>query len=266
MTLPRVVADTLGCSPQAVELVESDNATALVGSGSFGSRSLTAMGTALVDAARRARRELLAVAAESHGRPVERLDVVAGQVVDGAEALGDLADVVAIATQGGSLLEVRGTAPRFTTFPSGCHVAEVEIDPDTGAVTLIDYTAVDDSGVVVDHAIVEGQIRGGVVQGIGEALSEAVVYGGEDGQLLTACFVDYAVPRANDVPAIDVADAGVASPTNPIGAKGVGEAGTTGAPAAVANAVMDALRRAGAPTIDMPFTAARVWTALHRPE
>jgi carbon-monoxide dehydrogenase large subunit len=222
VTLPRLVAEALGCAPAQVELRESASDVPLVGSGTFGSRSPAAMGTALVDAAGTARRALLAVAADAFGRPVERLDVVDGVVVDDGEAVAPLAGVVATAVQGGGVLEVRGWAPRFRTVPSGCHVAEVKIDRDTGAVTLVGYTAVDDSARVVDHA----------------------------------------VPRAEDVPAITVAAAGMPSPANPLGAKGVGEAGTTGAPAAVANAVMDAVRSADAGPPDMPFGPARVWAAL----
>ena len=145
------------------------------------------------------------------------------------------------------------------TFPNGVHVAEVEIDPDTGHVTLAAYTAIDDCGRVLQPVLVEGQVHGGVAQGAGQALLEHGVYDPETGQLLAGSFMDYAMPRADDLPDIASELRPVPARTNPLGVKGVGEAGTTAALAAIMNAVADALPEA--PDIDMPATPERVWRA-----
>ncbi len=148
------------------------------------------------------------------------------------------------------------------SFPNGAHVCEVEIDPDTGAVTVDRYTVVDDFGVLMNPMLAEGQVHGGVVQGIGQAISERVVHD-EDGQLLTASFMDYAVPRAADTPMIGFSTSPVPSTANPLGMKGCGEAGTVGALAAVSNAVLDAVWDTGLHHVDMPFTPLRVWSMLN---
>ena len=150
-----------------------------------------------------------------------------------------------------------------STFPYGCHVAEVEIDPDTGAVAVVRYTPVDDFGVIVNPLLVAGQVQGGVVQGIGQALMEEAVYDRGSGQLVTASFLDYALPRASDVPTIEPAFTTVPCRTNPLGSKGAGEAGAIAACPAVINAVLDALAPRGVTHIDMPATPERVWRALN---
>jgi carbon-monoxide dehydrogenase large subunit len=151
-------------------------------------------------------------------------------------------------------------------FPNGCHVCEVEIDPATGQVRVDRYAAVDDVGVAINPMIVHGQVQGGVAQGLGQALMERVAYDAE-GQLLSASFMDYALPRATDLPELAVALHEVPARSNPLGVKGVGESGVCGSLAAVMNAVADALARAGArPEIDMPATPEAVWRALQRKE
>jgi aerobic carbon-monoxide dehydrogenase large subunit len=152
--------------------------------------------------------------------------------------------------------------PMSRSFPNGCHVAEVEIDPETGEVRLVTYTAVDDFGNVVNHAVVEGQVHGGVMQGAGQVLGEHCVYDEETGQLLTGSFADYYLPRADCVPEFRIGEHPVPTATNPLGAKGAGEAGTTGSLAAIVNAVLDALSARGITEIDMPVTPDRVWRAL----
>jgi carbon-monoxide dehydrogenase large subunit len=147
------------------------------------------------------------------------------------------------------------------TFPNGCHVTEVEIEPDTGAVAVVGYAAVDDVGRIVNETIVEGQIHGGIAQGLGQVLGEHVVYDA-DGQLLTASFMDYALPRAEDLPALRVGHHGVACTTNPLGVKGAGESGVAGALPSAVNAVLDALGSRGVRALDLPMTSSRVWTAL----
>ena len=147
------------------------------------------------------------------------------------------------------------------SFPNGAHVAEVEVDPDTGRVRVLRYTVVDDFGNLINPMLAEGQVHGGVAQGIGQALTERVVFD-EAGQLLTATFMDYAMPRAWDLPMIAFVSEPVPSTANPMGMKGCGEAGTVGALAAVSNAVHDALGPLGVSDIQMPFTPERVWRAI----
>ena len=147
------------------------------------------------------------------------------------------------------------------TYPNGVHLAEVEIDPDTGLTRAVKYTAVNDFGTVINPMLVEGQIQGGVVQGLGQALLEGAVYDA-DGQLVTGSFMDYAMPRAHDAPMIEVASHPVPTKTNPIGAKGCGEAGTSGGLPAAANAVIDALSEYGIKHLEMPMTPARIWQAI----
>ena len=148
------------------------------------------------------------------------------------------------------------------SFPNGCHVSEVVIDPETGVVTVERYTVVDDFGNLINPMLAEGQVHGGVVQGIGQAISEHVVFD-DQGQLLTASFMDYALPRAGDVPHIGFTSEPVPSTANIMGMKGCGEAGTVGALAAVANAVQDALWARGVRQADMPFTPHKVWELLN---
>jgi carbon-monoxide dehydrogenase large subunit len=151
-----------------------------------------------------------------------------------------------------------------SAFPNGCHVAEVEIDPETGRVEVVRYAAVNDFGTIVNPMLVEGQIHGGVVQGIGQALMESVRYD-ESGQLLTGSFMDYALARASDAPpAMSVANHEVPATTNPLGVKGCGEAGCAGALTSVMNAIIDALSELGIRHFDMPATPERVWRAIHK--
>src|SRR5262249_42786319 len=147
------------------------------------------------------------------------------------------------------------------SFPNGCHVAEVEIDPETGEVSIAKYSAVNDSGTVINPLLLEGQVHGGVVQGIGQALLEHTVYD-EDGQFLTGSFMDYAMPRAHHAPSFMLGSHPVPAKTNPLGAKGVGEAGCAGSLTSVMNAVVDALSVYGINHIDMPATPLRVWQAI----
>jgi carbon-monoxide dehydrogenase large subunit len=148
------------------------------------------------------------------------------------------------------------------TFPSGAHVAEVEIDIETGAAQIVNYVAVDDCGQVYNHQLVEGQIHGGLMQGIGQVFGEQIVYDADTGQLLSGTFMDYFMPRAEHVTPITLIDCGVPSPANPLGAKGAGEAGATGSVPALANAVLDALQPRGVKSLDMPYSPARIWNAI----
>jgi carbon-monoxide dehydrogenase large subunit len=149
-----------------------------------------------------------------------------------------------------------------STYPNGCHIVEVEVDPATGGTEIVAYSAVDDYGVVINHTVVEGQLHGGVMQGIGQVLGEHIQYDRQSGQLLTGSFMDYSMPRAGWLRGIKGEPHATPSKVSPLGVKGVGESGCTGSIPSVANAVMDALRTAGAGHIDMPLTPSRVWTAL----
>jgi carbon-monoxide dehydrogenase large subunit len=148
------------------------------------------------------------------------------------------------------------------TFPNGCHMAEVEVDPDTGHVELMRYSVCDDFGKTVNPLIVRGQVAGGVAQGYGQAVLEHTVYDPESGQLLSGSFMDYALPRANEFPDIEVELLEVPCATNPLGVKGAGEAGAVGSPPALINALIDALSGDGVTHIDMPATPERVWRAM----
>ena len=151
--------------------------------------------------------------------------------------------------------------PLNFSFPAGTHICEVEVDPETGSVSIERYAAVDDFGVLINPLIVEGQVHGGIGQGVGQAMLEQAVYD-NDGQLISGSYMDYTMPRADDVPSYDVGFNGVPSPLNPLGVKGCGEAGAIAAPAAVMNAVHDALSDVGVGHIEMPATPLRVWQAI----
>jgi carbon-monoxide dehydrogenase large subunit len=146
-------------------------------------------------------------------------------------------------------------------FPNGCHIAEVEITPETGEAQIVSYVACDDAGNIINHQIVEGQVQGGLAQGAGQVFSELAVYD-ESGQLLTGSFMDYAMPRPGEVAGLKLLDHPVPTKLNPLGAKGVGEAGVTGSLPALMNAVVDALRQAGVSSFEMPATPRRLWEAL----
>jgi carbon-monoxide dehydrogenase large subunit len=241
-----------------------------VGGGSYGSRSLTASGAALgaactqvVEAARKA-------AAVYFGVTVAEVTFQDGLLGVGNRSL-HLLDLAALLRDGGIVSDndmpvtldvtLTVTAPP-STFPNGCHVAEVEIDPETGELRLDRYCAVDDIGTVVNPLVAEGQMHGGIVQGIGQAVLECTVYDTE-GQLLTGSFMDYALPRASDLPSFTSEFIEVSATTNPLGAKGCGEAGVAGALPAVVNAALDALAPLGIHHLDMPMTPARLWQVIH---
>lgn len=160
-------------------------------------------------------------------------------------------------------LEASGSfAAEPPSYPNGCHVCEVDIDPDTGKVTLERYAVVDDIGLPINPMICDGQVHGGVAQGVGQALFEHVVFEADTGQVLSGSFADYAMPRADDLPDVETGFHDVPCTTNPLGIKGIGEGGTIGAPPAIIEAVLDALRPVGVEHIDMPATSQAVWRAI----
>jgi len=162
----------------------------------------------------------------------------------------------------GGLYESGTFAPEDNTYPNGCHICEVEIDPDTGALDIVRYVVIDDVGTVVNPIGLKGQIHGGIAQGLGQALMEQVVYDRESGQNLTGSFMDYSMPRADAMPYMEIISNPVPTKRNPLGAKGAGEAGTVGALPAIINAIVDALSPLGVKTLDMPATSARIWHAI----
>jgi carbon-monoxide dehydrogenase large subunit len=270
-TFVPLVAGRLGVDPAAVRLVEGDSDEVPAGTPSVASRSIMMAGSATtlacddaIEKGRRATAQLL----EADAGDVEFADGmfrVAG--TDRAIAILDLAQrmrMVAMPEElSGGLDSVAKFVSPQMSFPNGCHVCEVEIDPDTGVVTVAAYTAIDDVGNVLHETIVEGQIHGGVAQGLGQVLGEQVIYG-DDGQLLTASFMDYPMPRAADVPPLSVYHHVVPCTTNPLGAKGAGESGVAGSLPSAVNAVLDALRHRGVSHLDLPMTPQRVWSALQQ--
>jgi carbon-monoxide dehydrogenase large subunit len=270
-TFPRVVARRLGVDVGQVRLVEGDSDRVPAGTPSVASRSLMMAGSAAVlacDAAIEKGRRLAARHFEAAPFDVTFADgrfQVAGtdrtigilDLARLARTMPDLPEDLA----GGLDNRAKFVSPQMS-FPNGCHVTEVEIDPETGAVAVVGYAAVDDVGRIEHETIVEGQIHGGVAQGLGQVLGEQVVHD-EAGQLLTASFMDYMLPRADDLPALRVAHHGVPCTTNPLGVKGAGESGVAGSlPSGVA-AVLDALASRGVRHLDLPMTSARIWAALN---
>ncbi len=264
---PQVVADVLGIPAKRIELRYNDVAAPkLAGTGSFGSRSLISHGRALQAAAKD-------VVEKGRKLAAGELEVAPGDVVFEGGQYKVAGTDLAVSLQ--TLIERRWSEPAHpldsnvtvdlaSAFPSGAHVAEVEIDPDTGALDIVSYLAVDDCGTIYNHTLLEGQLHGGLMQGVGQVIGEHIAYDRDSGQLLSGTFMDYFMPKAdNFLPAPTLIDCGAPSPANPLGAKGAGEAGATGAVPTLANAVLDALRQAGVRQLDMPYTSDRIWRALH---
>ena len=268
----QIINDELGIAPDKVRYVQGDTGKMVSGGGHGGSRSLKIAGSALFNAAGEVRekgRTAAAFVLEADQDDIEFRDGLF--IVTGTNRQIDILELEDTLRGHNDLPEgVPGTLTskaRFErpshSFPNGVHIAEVEVDPDTGEIHLDRYTVVDDFGRIINPLIAEGQVAGGAVQGIGQAMTEGVVYD-EDGQLISGSFMDYAMPRADDVSAIDVTfNESQPTKTNPLGVKGAGEAGATGAPPAVVNAVVDALKERGVKHIDMPLTAEKVWRAAN---
>ncbi|MCP3467059.1 MULTISPECIES: xanthine dehydrogenase family protein molybdopterin-binding subunit [unclassified Bradyrhizobium] len=265
----QVLCAQLGVPFESVKLVQGDSDIVHTGNGTGGSRSITASGMAIVESSRlviekgkRAAAHLM----EASEADIEFADgrfTIAGtdrsiNIMDLAKRLHDGKVPEGVPS---SLDVDHTTEPVPSAFPNGCHVAEVEIDPDTGVVEIVRYSAVNDFGTVINPMLVEGQLHGGVVQGIGQALMEHVRYD-ESGQPITGSLMDYALPRAEDVPFMSVGDHPVPAKSNPLGTKGCGEAGCAGSLSTVVNAVVDALSDYGIKHIDMPLTPERVWRAI----
>ncbi|MDP4991249.1 MAG: molybdopterin-dependent oxidoreductase, partial [Marivita lacus] len=259
------LADQTGIPADKIRFVQGDSDLIVRGGGTGGSRSVTVQNTATLAAVDKILTAFTAFLADVQGVEESEISFDDEQFrVGTSNVTPTMLEVAEMAREAGreDLLTFDATATLDArSFPNGAHVAEVEIDPDTGHVTVDRYTVVDDFGNLINPMLAEGQVHGGVAQGLGQAITERVVYD-EDGQLLTATFMDYAMPRANDVPMIGFTTEATPSKTNPMGMKGCGEAGTVGALAAVANAVQDAMWSRGVRQADMPFTPQRVWGML----
>jgi carbon-monoxide dehydrogenase large subunit len=257
----QIASAVLGVPFERIRVVHSDTARVDHGTGTFGSRSLQLAGSAVHDAS-------VAVLDQARHRVADALEASVDDVVvfdDGRVGVAGVPasalDWDAIASLPGDRLFAELDFESRGSFPFGCHVAVVEVDTETGDVRLAHLTAVDDCGTVVNPMLVEGQVHGGIAQGVAQALYEQVVYD-DAGNPLTATLLDYAMPSAADLPSFSVHHTVTPTPNNPLGAKGVGESGTTGATAAVWNAVVDALKPYGVRHLDMPFTPERVWRAI----
>jgi carbon-monoxide dehydrogenase large subunit len=267
----QILCDRLGIDPHEVKFIDGDTDRVAFGMGSNGSRSMVVGGAALTLAAEKIidkGRKLAAHLLEAAEADIEFSDgkfTVAG--TDRGMALKDVARAAfqparLPAGMEPGLIEHATYAPSLNTFPNGCHVCELEIDPETGAVELQSYLVVDDVGTVINPLTLAGQIHGGVAQGVGQILMEQVVYDRDSGQLLTASFMDYCMPRADDLCSMRIVSNPVPTQGNPLGAKGAGEAGCVGALPAVMNAIMHALESVGVRELDMPVTSDRIWHAI----
>lgn len=270
-TFAQMIAAMLSIDDDRVDILQGDSQLIPTGQGTNGSRSMAIGGSSMI-------RSTEALLAAGQAMAALMLDVASGDLhfADGKFSTADgsasvsLADVAAASFD--DRLRPAGVQPglksgaTFTpdggTFPNGCHVCEVEVDPATGSIDILRYTVEDDVGVVINPMILEGQIVGGVAQGLGQALCEHAVYDPDGGQLLSATFMDYGMPRADWMPAVDFRYREIPSPRNPLGVKGAGEAGTVGAAPALVSAVLDALADDGVTAIDMPLTPMKVWQAI----
>jgi carbon-monoxide dehydrogenase large subunit len=270
-TFAQIVADELGVSVNDVKVFHGDTDNTPMGWGTYGSRTTAVGGAAVALATRKIKEKAKLLASHLLEAAVEDMDHASGKFfVRGAsdkhKTIQDIALMANVAWNLPPGMEAGLEATSFydppnLCFPFGAHVAVVEVDPETGHVALKRYVAVDDCGPQINPVIVEGQVHGGVVQGVGQALWEEAVYAA-NGQLLTGSLTDYAIPRADQLPEIEVLSTVTPSPHNPLGVKGVGEAGTIASTATVYNAVIDALEPFKVQSIQMPLTPERVWRAI----
>ncbi len=261
---PEIVGREFGIAPENITLRFSDpDGPPLQGDGTIGSRSLMSHGGSLMLAAREVVKKGRDLAATHLEAAVEDIEFTEGAFrVKGTDLSITLLDLARkYAGKDVNPLDTKYGLPAPRAFPTGAHVAEVEVDAATGDVELISYVGVDDCGNVINHALAEGQVHGGLMQGFGQVFDEVCIYDAS-GQMLTASFMDYCMPRAHELKGLRLYDRPVPSPSNPLGAKGVGEAGATGSVPTLACAVLDALREVGVKRLDLPYTPSRVWGAI----
>ncbi|HET9147768.1 MAG TPA: xanthine dehydrogenase family protein molybdopterin-binding subunit [Acetobacteraceae bacterium] len=270
-TFAQLVSEQLGVPVDQVEVVHGDTARIPFGMGTYGSRSLAVGGSAMVKAMDKIISKGKKIAAHLMEASAEDIEFADGKFTvagtDKSKAFAEIALTAyvphnyPIEELEPGLEETAFYDPKNFTFPGGCHICEVEIDPETGLVAIIGFTAVDDIGRVINPMVVEGQVQGGIAQGIGQALLEQAVYD-EAGQFLSGSLMDYAMPHADDLPDIVVGTESTLCTHNPLGVKGVGEVGAIGSPPAVINAVVDALRDYGVTHVDMPATPQKIWRII----
>jgi aerobic carbon-monoxide dehydrogenase large subunit len=261
----QLIAEHLDLPPERVRLVQGDTDRVKTGNGTGGSSSIPCGGASVAGAARKLADNLKKLAADQLEAAAGDIEIADGTLrIAGTDRAVSFADLARAANTDRTLLTTADAfAPSEATYPNGTHVVEVEVDPDTGAVDVVNYVVVDDFGVSLNPLLLEGQIVGGIAQGLGQALMERTVYDADSGQLLSASLQDYALPRATDMPVPSFETRNVRCLTNPLGVKGAGEAGTIGACPAIMNAVVDALWRGfRIRHLDMPATPERVWTAI----
>ncbi|HWK43441.1 MAG TPA: xanthine dehydrogenase family protein molybdopterin-binding subunit [Stellaceae bacterium] len=262
----QLVAEQLGLSIDAVEVVQGDTDRIATGHGTGGSASISIAGAAVERASHDIIRQASEIAGDLLEAAVADIEFGDGQfTVIGTDRAVGMTAVTAALGKGGLPASLTGNGfwqPSGPTFPNGCHIAEVEVDPETGVVSIERYTMVHDFGRVLNPPLLEGQLQGGVAQGLGQAGFERVVYDPASGQLLSGSLMDYCLPRADDLPALTLETVATAAPSHPLGMKGCGEAGAAGAPPALINAILDALAPLGVRSLDMPATPERVWRAI----
>jgi carbon-monoxide dehydrogenase large subunit len=254
-----VVAEAMGLHVDLVTLHQGAEDHTLIGNHTGGSRSLVGAGSVCKLAGLKLVEVAKSAAAAQFDTEPSQIDYVAGTLTDRVSGKSTTLAALAQRPEG---LKTQAEATVGSTFPTGCHIAEVEVDIETGATEILSYVAVDDCGVAVNHMIVEGQVHGGVLQGLGQVFGEKGVYDDATGQLMTGSFMDYVMPRAGMLKDIVMEENCIPSKINSLGAKGVGESGCTGSLSALSNAMADALRPLGVPPMDMPFTPSRVWHAI----
>ena len=267
----QLVSNALGLDANAIRVVEGDTDRLSWGEGTGASRTATIGGSAVAKAVEKIILKGKRIAAHLLETAEADIDFADGRYgVVGTDRAVEFLDVAKTAFIPSKLpkgiepglFETASWAPEVYNFANGCHICEIEIDPETGQVQIVRYTGVDDVGVELNPLLVKGQIHGGIAQGAGQALMEDMIYDPETGQILTGSFMDYCMPRAADFCSFDLASHPVPTATNPLGVKGAGESGTVGAIAAVMNAIHDALAPLGIRNIAMPATSEKVWRAI----
>jgi aerobic carbon-monoxide dehydrogenase large subunit len=253
----QLVSRELGIPMEKIGLRTAGADFYIAGNATGGSRSLAAVGSVIMLAAREMVKKGMALAAEKLEAAAADIEFVEGRY----RIKGTDRSIAIQALAGGGALDIAYQNKFGACFPNGCHIAEVELEPETGSAEIVSYVACDDAGNIINHQLVEGQVQGGLTQGAGQIFGELAVYD-ESGQLVTGSFMDYAMPRAGLVEGIKLLEHPVPTKLNPLGAKGVGEAGVTGSMPALMNAVADALRQAGVRHFEMPASPARIWKAI----
>jgi len=262
----QIISERLGISFEEISIVQGDSDRIETGGGTMGSRSVPVGGSAISATAAILIEKAKLKAAEMLETAIDDIEFENGEFkivgTDRSESFKSVAQAAAPADGSASFDEKESFAPSEATYPNGTHVCELEIDEATGTIEVVDYTVVDDFGKTINPLLLEGQVHGGIAQGLGQALLENCAYDAESGQLIAATFMDYTMPRASNFPEIRFKRNEVPCLTNPLGIKGAGEAGAIGAPPAIINAVVNALKDYGVRHVDMPVTSTKLWQLM----